>query len=71
MSDKYYLWLQELQMRDQTYLQLAVIVGSLFLGWILIGVMIHDKYKDITYTGYAVMVGVLYMVTLLVTVFNG
>jgi hypothetical protein len=71
MSDKYYLWLQELQLRDQTYLQLAVIVGSLFLGWLLIGVLIHDKYKDISYTGYAVMVAVLYMVTLLVTVFNG
>jgi hypothetical protein len=71
MSDKYYLWLQELQLRDQTYLQLAVIVGSLFLGWLLIGVLIHDKYKDISYTGYSVMMAVLYMVTLIVTVFNG
>jgi len=70
MSDKYFLWLQELELRDQTYLQLGVIVISLFLGWFLIGWLIHGKYKDLAYKFYAAMVASLYLVTLWVTVFN-
>lgn len=71
MSDKYYLWLQELELRDKTYLQLAVIVISLLITWYLIGKLIPVQLRDTFYKCYAAMVVILYMVTLWVTVFNG
>jgi uncharacterized membrane protein len=71
MSDKYYLWLQELELRDQTYMQLGVIVLGLLLGWYLIGALIPAGWRDMVGKGYALMIAILYLVTLGATVFNG